>query len=288
MRAAHLEVTASSPRATKFTACALAEVWSGTPLIRLLRFRVVQGSEVQSLFKTATLLPDCTFDGSPPPSLGYQAGQWVDLVIPGVAEVGGYSLVSAPSGGPFFDLAVKKARHPPAAWVHDLAAPGDLVGVRVGGDFTLPRLQAQGYSHLVMLAGGVGINPLYSMLLGLATAGGREASSARWMPSISILYTARTPSELLFAQQIKDLEAGELRGRLTAQCWATREEGEGQQQPSQRRITPSMVLDALKGGKVGGRVGVVICGPPQFSDSMMEACLVGGVPKEDVLLERWW
>jgi ferredoxin-NADP reductase len=117
----------------------------------------------------------------------YAAGQWVDMFIPGVPVVGGFSIVSAPDLPPalaaavdcpqlpYFDLAIKVGRHPPAAWVHASAKQGDAVAVRVGGRFTLESVHvtdaATGqprYAHIVLVAGGVGVNPLYSMLLSLA------------------------------------------------------------------------------------------------------------------------
>jgi hypothetical protein len=105
---------------------------------------------------------ECDYDSSA--VFSYQAGQWVDFMIPGVEIVGGYSFLSCPGTGtrhmgtgtvsstvgfdiqyttlPFFDLAIKKSSHAPAAWIHsDLCSEGSEVEVRVGGDFTLDLVQ---------------------------------------------------------------------------------------------------------------------------------------------------
>uniref|UniRef100_A0AAY4BGQ1 FAD-binding FR-type domain-containing protein n=1 Tax=Denticeps clupeoides TaxID=299321 RepID=A0AAY4BGQ1_9TELE len=76
------------------------------------------------------------------PDFSFRAGQWVDLFIPGVEKVGGFSICSAPGllqREGVLELAVKYAQHPPAHWVHTQCA-------------------------LDSLAGGVGINPLNSIL----------------------------------------------------------------------------------------------------------------------------
>ena len=75
-------------------------------------------------------------------SASFLAGQWVDFFIPGVEQVGGYSMCSAPSdlrpGGDEggrrrrLDLAVKASTWAPAAWMHDKARVGDVVQMRVG------------------------------------------------------------------------------------------------------------------------------------------------------------
>uniref|UniRef100_A0AAY4BG15 FAD-binding FR-type domain-containing protein n=1 Tax=Denticeps clupeoides TaxID=299321 RepID=A0AAY4BG15_9TELE len=55
------------------------------------------------------------------PDFSFRAGQWVDLFIPGVEKVGGFSICSAPGllqREGVLELAVKYAQHPPAHWVH--------------------------------------------------------------------------------------------------------------------------------------------------------------------------
>ena len=68
-------------------------------------------------------------------SASFLAGQWVDFFIPGVEQVGGYSMCSAPhdlAEGRRMDLAVKASTWAPAAWMHNRAKVGDVVQMRVG------------------------------------------------------------------------------------------------------------------------------------------------------------
>ncbi|XP_062514632.1 oxidoreductase NAD-binding domain-containing protein 1-like [Corticium candelabrum] len=55
-------------------------------------------------------------------SFTFKSGQWVDVFIPGVAVVGGFSITSTPQflqDHHQIQLAVKRSDHPPAAWIHN-------------------------------------------------------------------------------------------------------------------------------------------------------------------------
>lgn len=65
------------------------------------------------------------------PTFTFVPGQWVDVYIPDIDHVGGYSLTSLPSELPRVELAVKASAHPPAAWCTNRARVGDRVQLRV-------------------------------------------------------------------------------------------------------------------------------------------------------------
>ena len=93
------------------------------------------------------------------PAFAFEPGQWLDVHIPAINEVGGYSIASLPNELPLLDLAVKASAHPPAAWCTRSAKVGDRVAIQVGGKFVLREAEAA-----LFVAGGVGISPLYGML----------------------------------------------------------------------------------------------------------------------------
>ena len=71
---------------------------------------------------------------------------------------------------------------------------GDQLSVRVGGDFIYDPAPS-GSHGLLLVAGGVGINPLISMLLHHT----REVGEGRLSGTrVRLLYTARTVCEVLF------------------------------------------------------------------------------------------
>ena len=76
----------------------------------------------------------------PKPST-FKAGQWIDLFIPGVEMVGGFSMCSSPSElekSNALSLAVKYSEWPPANWLHTKTKEEDWVSLRFGGDYHYP------------------------------------------------------------------------------------------------------------------------------------------------------
>ena len=100
-------------------------------------------------------------------------GQWIDVHIPGVRQIGGFSITSTPrdTGGKdgYIELAVQEsARNPPAAWFW---RPIDetrqnKIHIRAGGSFVWPPLgiDPKSITKVIFVAGGVGIKCV-SMLI---------------------------------------------------------------------------------------------------------------------------
>eukprot|EP00292_Cryptomonas_paramecium_P020703 CAMPEP_0113689988 /NCGR_PEP_ID=MMETSP0038_2-20120614/17512_1 /TAXON_ID=2898 /ORGANISM="Cryptomonas paramecium" /LENGTH=186 /DNA_ID=CAMNT_0000611205 /DNA_START=300 /DNA_END=856 /DNA_ORIENTATION=+ /assembly_acc=CAM_ASM_000170 len=167
----------------------------------------------------------------------YSGGQWVDFFAEGIDRVGGYSftsaqnlpsevadLVDAPRDDNEFDLAVRVSAHPVASWIHsESCSPGTVVGVRCGGTFTLLKTGVISSSaqnpatgstslplfscrHLLLIAGGAGINPLYSMLLQLAAAHARSQACCP-PPAVSCFYSGRDSGTMHLLPQLARLAA---------------------------------------------------------------------------------
>ena len=66
--------------------------------------------------------------------------------------------------------------------------------MRAGGDFYFDPLLADKDVSLLLVAGGVGVNPLYSILQEVVARGG---DGGRPVP-VSLLFSAGTQDELLF------------------------------------------------------------------------------------------
>ncbi|KAK1173103.1 oxidoreductase NAD-binding domain-containing protein 1 isoform X1 [Acipenser oxyrinchus oxyrinchus] len=92
----------------------------------------------------------------------------VDFFVPGVPKVGGFSICSTPGllkREGVLELAVKYSKHPPAHW----CALDSEVDLRVGGGFYFDLVPSEPAVELLLLvAGRVGINPFYSILLHVA------------------------------------------------------------------------------------------------------------------------
>jgi hypothetical protein len=150
--------------------------------------------------------------------------------------VGGFTVTSAPRALPpglrhgldaacggegALDLAVKRApRSRPAEWLHTAARVGDVVQVRMGGSFVQgdPALARR---PVLFVAGGVGINPLYAMLLDAACMGPPAPAA----PPVRLLYSVRRADDALFLPELQKLAthpASPLAGRLQVALHVTR------------------------------------------------------------------
>lgn len=210
----------------------------------------------------------------------FLAGQWLDVHIP-VKEstIGGYSITSSPN---MFDkygkfgLAIQYSDHPPTHWMHNNCNVGTKLTVRVGGDFwynpTPPLI-----SDLLLVAGGIGINPIYSILRHQALL--VEATSTRNPHSI-LLYTACNSQELIFKDDITKQKT------LETHYFTTRETPI-QAHINGRRIDSADVVCALK--KLNAKyLQCYICGPPSLISFITGVLTTEGIDEECIHFEKWW
>ena len=85
-------------------------------------------------------------------------------------QAGGFSMCSSPSRMEkenILDLAVKYSDWPPTHWLHSKAFEGCTIKLRFGGNFYYPchDVIACEDHQVLLIAGGVGINPLASIFL---------------------------------------------------------------------------------------------------------------------------
>lgn len=213
----------------------------------------------------------------------FRPGQWVDFVINPMFLVGGFSMISTPSTLPSFELAVKRSSHRPAAWVHTIAQPGDEVVVRAGGDFTLDfgLLKASGKKKLLMVAGGVGINPLYSIL--------KQAEEENVDTPIKLLYSCRGLDEVAFGKEIMALTATlpslEVQLHITGDPPSSSPASSALALPTTEGRMHSGTLDDALAGTPVSDTHCLVCGPKSLTDAMEEECEDRGLTLQ---FEKWW
>ena len=130
------------------------------------RKNVLADAEVKEVLNISPTVKELTLYVKNP-ELSFKAGNWVDFFIPNVYQVGGFSMISSPqllNEKRLLQLAVKRSNSIPAAWVHERCKSGDVVQIRVGGNFYFDRKEKEKVKNLILVAGGVGINPLQSIL----------------------------------------------------------------------------------------------------------------------------
>ncbi|KAF4020732.1 hypothetical protein G4228_012797, partial [Cervus hanglu yarkandensis] len=191
----HLERTADVVRQEVVSAAKVCGVASESPSVKRLRL----------------LVADKDFS--------FKAGQWVDFFIPGVSVVGGFSICSSPrllEQERMIELAVKHTNHPPALWIHNQCTLDSEVALRVGGQFFFDPQPSDASRNLVLIAGGVGINPLLSILRHAADLYRERASKGQGyeMGTVRLLYSAKDTSELLFKSKHLNRLSSESHGKV--------------------------------------------------------------------------
>ncbi|MGE5507179.1 MAG: FAD/NAD(P)-binding protein [Chitinophagales bacterium] len=151
----------------------------------------------------------------------YRPGQFMEVSLMGVGEAP-ISLSSTPTRSGIIELVVRRVGRVTQA-LHRLEQNA-LVGLRgpYGNGWPMEQLKGQ---DLLLIAGGLGMAPLRSVALAVLD----ERCS---YGHLSVLYGARTPADLLFADELDDLG-------------------------SRPDATVRLTVDQDPGGQWRGRLGVV-------------------------------
>ena len=228
-------------------------------------------------------------------------------------KAGGFTITSTPSQAlpssgskhPYLELAVQRSPdNPPAAWLWQ--KPSKIIDsalkVRVGGSFTWPPHgwspdQVSKIDKVIFVAGGVGINPLISMVSSMFEGNPHVPRH----PRICFLYSTKLPSssssgaDILFLARLRELaerhpEAFDLTTFLTNVA-----EGAKLEHPESlgwfhdRRIQEADLKAVLGESNNRERTLVYTCGPPRMTDNLV--AWFGSQPGMDpnrVFCEKWW
>ncbi|XP_053719921.1 oxidoreductase NAD-binding domain-containing protein 1 [Synchiropus splendidus] len=228
------------------------------------------------------------------PDFNFKAGQWVDFFIPGVEKVGGFSMCSSPGllqREGVIELAVKYAKHPPAHWVHTRCAVGSDVAMRVGGEFFFDPAPSEPRVDLLLVAGGVGINPLYSIYLhtadllrsNLSAAGGPNYN----IGSAHLCYSAKSCEELLFKASITQV-CEKFPDQFSCSFHVTQQSTDidPNLQPfvNHNRITQEDLRTHVDPHKTL----CYLCGPPPMIEAVSQTLQDLGLSQDRILFEKWW
>ncbi|KAH1422701.1 hypothetical protein KXV70_009002 [Aspergillus fumigatus] len=344
----HLVRTAAEPRQNRMYTVRLSHIDEVNPTVRLIQLTIPP--HVQSLEGQ-----DERADGESdrPQPLTFLPGQWVDVHIPGLADAGGYSITSTPADAqvlpspgapvesptdeetglppmdprgraPYVELAVQHAPSNPASawlWRPKDEIQGQELSIRIGGSFVWPPsgINLDETKRVLFIAGGVGINPLMSILSHLnnnddGTALHHQHSDIHFFYSTKIPRSAvpslpeKSPQayldQILFLSRLREIircqsESGRL--RISSRLFLTNLHDDFApllSEPQQdltiyaRRLQPDDLRKALQGsdGIIRPEETVCyICAPPKMTDevaSTLRDLLRDG--KERVLFEKWW
>ncbi|KAK1495618.1 hypothetical protein CABS01_01425, partial [Colletotrichum abscissum] len=281
--------------------------------IRLFRLGVKEGSRIEFL-----------------------PGQWLDTYVPGVPKAGGFTLTSPPSKAvlprsAYLELAVQKSpTNPAAAWLWEQPVDDeneDLsqvekkpeIQVRVGGSFVWPPpgiADLASLRRIVFIAGGVGVNPLMSIVSHLAEGvegKGGCPYDVQFMYSTKVPSSASPPEEsgednlldsekILFMERLaaifgREKVRGQMRLFLTglgpgiASGEPVLHCNEMDVPFKRRRMGLEDVAEALGPEAERGDALVYVCGIPSMTDELVESLTSKSglnLRPERVLCEKWW
>jgi len=254
------------------------------------REEIISEAVISNIYKLSPTVKglDLTVEN---PNFSFKAGQWVDVFIPNENQVGGFSMCSAPSvmkSDSKLQLAIKYSSWPPSNWVHKRGKVGDKLAIRAGGDFFYDPPLTEKMPNLTLIAGGVGINPLLSILLHLSTKLAAGSNVENFPEHMTLLYSAKSKEEILFQDIISDLKT-KLRS-FTAHYFVTGKGIESNdttgEEFQRNRISDADLLQVVR--KNGSDSLYFMCGPPPMIDHCQSRLVSMGVAPDRILFEKWW
>ena len=229
-------------------------------------------------------------------------------------KAGGFTITSPPSkatpttGAPgYLELAIQKSPdNPPAAWLWKPESEilNQELNVRIGGSFVWPPagVPLSSIRKLVLVAGGVGINPLMSILSSVSDDPVPECE-VHMLYSIKYPGPERTAEGLLFLERIAAIFAREkVTGSL--KLYLTGSEGRSDANAGNRDVISCNEIDvpfsrdrisvrdveAIIGQDTSSSV-VYVCGLPTMTDAFVQELTTAGefgMEASRVLYEKWW
>ncbi|RDK38532.1 hypothetical protein M752DRAFT_269584 [Aspergillus phoenicis ATCC 13157] len=352
--------TAAEPRQNRLYNVRLSHVEQANPFVRLLQLTIppeVQNAEDEATYPLPDQPHRANTQqlANPQQPLTFLPGQWLDVHIPSIPNAGGFSITSTPADAqvlpslespaeaittdetdvppidprgrpPYVELAVQYApSNPASAWLWRPADEilGTELSIRVGGSFVWPpssNVDLTKVRNVVFVAGGVGINPLMSMLSHLNN--GDEIALPHPSFNIRFLYSTKLPrkeegtvtgsggggsnslEQILFLSRLRQIIASQsqiCRLQISLDLFIT---DPGLDQSSltgsaesddltlhMRRINRDDLRKAISnpdGSIEAAETVCYVCGPPGMTDDVV-GNLEGFLgDKERVYYEKWW
>ena len=206
--------------------------------------------------------------------LVFQAGQYLNLKLPGLAQPRAFSIASAPSARHDIEINVRKVEGGAGTtYLHEQLKVGDELS------FTAPLgrffVRKSAPAPLLLLAGGSGLSSPKAMVLDLL-----EDQDTR---AITLIHGARTRSELYDEALFKALAAHHPHLRyvpaLSAAADDTSWTGE--------RGYVHEVAERLFDGRFAG-LQAYLCGPPAMIDACLTSLMRGRLFEEHIFMEHFF
>lgn len=253
----------ASAKAANATLAAKARAWKGD-------LKVVGLFCETANVRTFRLAPP---DGGALP-FAFRAGQFLNLSlqIDGKRVGRSYTIASPPTRGGCIELTVKREEHGQVSqFLHDMLMTGHTVNISAPtGRFTFDPASAK---SVLLIAGGVGITPVMSIL--------RDLTDRCWPGAIDLVFSVRSAADVIFADELRFLAARHR--NLNLHITVTRDAPADWSGPM-GRVTRQLLKELVP--DVASRPAFV-CGPDSMAAAVRDELLALGVPADRVTLESF-
>lgn len=204
----------------------------------------------------------------------FQAGQYVQLEIPGMHETRAFSIANSPADVAATGEIELNVRRVPGgsgtAFLHEQLAVGDPV--RLSGPYGRFFVRKSAHRPMIFMAGGSGLSSPRSMILDLLQGGCTEP--------ITLVYGQRNAAELYYDEDFREL--GRLYGNFTY-VPALSEAADG------GAVAHGFVHEAAKAHFDNNFAGhkAYLCGPPAMIDACITTLMQGRLFESDIYHEKF-
>jgi len=183
-----------------------------------------------------------------------------------------YSIASSPLQKGSIELLIKKKEGGfVSVYLNDFAKVGDEV--EISGPYGKFYYREGMGKNVALLAAGCGLSALMSIL--------RYIVGKNLDVNVTLLYSARTPDDIIFWEELKELDKRE---NVKIVITLTRTKPEHKWKGLTGRINAEMIKENIENPK---DYVYYICGMPQFLDDISAALRSLGVPGEKIKMEKW-
>lgn len=208
--------------------------------------------------------------------LAFQAGQYVNLELPGVEQPRAFSMANAPSHSKVLELNIRNVPGGEATtYVHEQLAEGEKVSL--AGPYGRFFVRKSASEDILLLAGGTGLSSIKSMLIDLLED---EAQSGK---NVTLVYGARNRAELYYDDLLTELAGRHERFTYVPALSEARDEdawtGAG-------GFVHDVANEHFGADFRGHRA--YMCGPPVMIDACITTLMRGRLFEKDMFMERFF
>jgi phenol hydroxylase P5 protein len=209
-------------------------------------------------------------------ALHFQAGQYVQLALPGVQGGRAFSIANSPQSVGATGLLELNVRRVPGgagtAWLHERLAVGDAL--RLSGPYGRFFVRKSAPGPVLFLAGGSGLSSPRSMIRDLLESGDTRP--------ITLVYGQRSLDELYYDAELRELAAAHPHFTYVPALSA---EGAGGAWQGARGFVHEAAQQQF-GGNFAGRKAY-LCGPPPMVEACIGALMQGRLFERDIYTEKF-